>query len=398
MIRLLTRTPHRIIVGVKYCFRYNQRNRRQQNDENGEPIDLTAIPRTHRRRREKKLMTMDEVNARFPLTKYKAWMSTRAEKGLSTAGGVVAPDRAPSLRDTDGANPSDPDAPLSKDEPRPITPATQTHTEDKDSPEILKSSPTNTSSVQHDSAEVQETKVNHEPTPTPTPPTSPHTTPDEGHEDDDLDDDDQIQNAVPTGMLANPGDSCAICLDTLEDDDDVRGLTCGHAFHASCLDPWLTSRRACCPLCKADYYVPKPRPEGEAAAEADRLAGRRAAGNPDMPHPPQFAFMGRRGDRTRLLLPGRSMTIGNSENPNRRYGFPTVQRISQPSRRRTGVEQMRSEEARAAQPFWRRIRLPTLPNRLRNNNASSNATAGQSPEIGTTVGNPTPAHLEAGQR
>jgi hypothetical protein len=47
----------------------------------------------------------------------------------------------------------------------------------------------------------------------------------------------------------------------LEDDDDVRGLTCGHAFHAVCLDPWLTSRRACCPLCKADYYTPKPRPQ-----------------------------------------------------------------------------------------------------------------------------------------
>ncbi len=398
LIHLLTRVFDRIIVGVKYCFRYNQRNRRQQNDENGEPIDLTAMPRAHRRRREKKLMTMDEVNARFPLTKYKAWMSTRAEEGLSTAGGVVVPaDRAPSLRNADGITSPDPDTRLSKDEARPVTPDTQTHTEGRDSSEILKSSPTNTSSVQHDHTEVEETKVNHESTPAP--PTPSHPNPHEGHEDDDLDDDDQIQIAVPTEMLANPGDSCAICLDTLEDDDDVRGLTCGHAFHASCLDPWLTSRRACCPLCKADYYVPKPRPEGEAAAEADRNAGRRTAGNHDMPRPPQYAFLGRRGNRPRMLLPGRLFTIGYSENPSNRYGFPTVQRQPQPSRRRTGVEQMRLEEARTAQPFWRRIRLPSMPNRLRrDNNASSNTVVGQSPETGTTTRNPTPGDLEAGPR
>ena len=47
----------------------------------------------------------------------------------------------------------------------------------------------------------------------------------------------------------------------------MRGLTCGHAFHASCIDPWLTSRRACCPLCKRDYWVPKPRAEGDQPEE-----------------------------------------------------------------------------------------------------------------------------------
>lgn len=47
--------------------------------------------------------------------------------------------------------------------------------------------------------------------------------------------------------------SCAICLEIIEDDDIVRGLICGHVFHAECLDPWLTKRRACCPMCKRDY-------------------------------------------------------------------------------------------------------------------------------------------------
>lgn len=48
--------------------------------------------------------------------------------------------------------------------------------------------------------------------------------------------------------------TCAICLEIIEDDDVVRGLLCGHVFHADCLDPWLTKRRACCPMCKRDYY------------------------------------------------------------------------------------------------------------------------------------------------
>ncbi|ANZ76531.1 BA75_03450T0 [Komagataella pastoris] len=49
--------------------------------------------------------------------------------------------------------------------------------------------------------------------------------------------------------------TCAICIDTLEEDELVRGLICGHVFHADCLDPWLTTRRACCPMCKRNYYM-----------------------------------------------------------------------------------------------------------------------------------------------
>ncbi|KAH0116257.1 hypothetical protein KCU82_g23484, partial [Aureobasidium melanogenum] len=71
-----------IIVGVKYCFRYNQRNRQRALGEDGNPIDLMAMPRPHRRRREKKLMTMDDVNERFPLTKYKIWRASREAHGL----------------------------------------------------------------------------------------------------------------------------------------------------------------------------------------------------------------------------------------------------------------------------------------------------------------------------
>lgn len=49
--------------------------------------------------------------------------------------------------------------------------------------------------------------------------------------------------------------TCTICLETFEDEDEVRGLICGHVFHQSCIDPWLTTRSACCPICKKDLYI-----------------------------------------------------------------------------------------------------------------------------------------------
>ena len=389
---------YRIIVGVKYCFRYNARNRQRLQDENGEPIDLANIPRAHRRRREKKLMTMEEVNDRFPLTKYKNWVTTRAAEGLSTAGGVANPSqsRAGSVKDAQGIVQPYQD-PESEESARPTTAQSSTHNENRQKqetphiPDPTEISAESTSKLQEsetldntkDAAELQEQ-----------------------HDAEELEEDDQIQMAVPTEMLANPGDACAICLDTLEDDDDVRGLTCGHAFHASCLDPWLTSRRACCPLCKADYYVPKPRPEGEAAAEASTsrrppgMSGNRI----DMPAPPQFAFIGGRGGtsfRPRMVLPGRFMTISYQEGRDR-HGFPTVQRFPRLSRNRGNANpDATSPDATDAAAVPRRSarsRLFHLPSIGRWRRSHEPTGVDQSPEIITSEVQPTPGQLEAGSR
>mmetsp|Transcript_46734 Transcript_46734/g.117709 ORF Transcript_46734/g.117709 Transcript_46734/m.117709 type:complete len:170 (-) Transcript_46734:556-1065(-) len=45
------------------------------------------------------------------------------------------------------------------------------------------------------------------------------------------------------------GETCAICLETLEEGMDLREIPrCLHVFHAACLETWLTRGRACCPL------------------------------------------------------------------------------------------------------------------------------------------------------
>ncbi|GMG20379.1 unnamed protein product [Ambrosiozyma monospora] len=72
------------------------------------------------------------------------------------------------------------------------------------------------------------------------------------NEEEDNDDNDKTSDVEDPHFTSG---TCAICLDNLDDDDEVRGLICGHVFHADCVDPWLTNRRGCCPMCKRDYYL-----------------------------------------------------------------------------------------------------------------------------------------------
>lgn len=277
-------TLDRIIVGVKYCFRYNARNRQLRN-EDGEPINMENMPRPHRRRREKKLMPIDEVNEKFPMVKYKTWVSGRAQEGLPTRGGVSAPPSRPnSVRDADGvAQELAPKERMSTDE-RPTTSAAPAATTPK-----TESEPASKAVPQsEEKPQVQSPKHAPKESTSSTVGGAPRASV-ESHRDaegtvaqkhmsqishDDEEEDEHIDAALPTECMGTSGDTCAICIDTLEDDDDVRGLTCGHAFHAACIDPWLTTRRACCPLCKTDYYTPKPRPPPpEGAAAADGTTG-----------------------------------------------------------------------------------------------------------------------------
>lgn len=304
-----------IIVGVKYCFRYNARNRALRNGEEIDPIGLDHMQaRPHRRRREKKLMTMDEVNERFPLMKYKTWVASRAREGLSTSGGVsIPPSRAQSIRDvepSDLSSPTEtvdsaacqpnPTASILKAETKPPQLVLDTEPFDHEDSRISEKDALSPNGDDVDpkkeshSFEVHENQSSENPAP---------------NSSDDDDDEDQINAVIPPELLATPGDSCAICIDTLEQEDEIRGLSCGHAFHAGCLDPWLTSRRACCPLCKADYHVPKTRNDGETIV-VERVSRRRP-------------------DRSNIPLYSQSLwssIFSNSRAPIPRTGNQTIER------------------------------------------------------------------------
>ncbi|KOS18505.1 E3 ubiquitin-protein ligase [Escovopsis weberi] len=212
---------------------------------------------------------MDEVNEKFPMMKYKSWVSERARNGLSTAGGVGAPSSRPtSVHEAEdiaafpaAALPRNSKDALQANGTSDARPATAV---DKAASVVdLEKGETLTSDAGHKVVDAE-----HAPDDNASDGGRDH---DHGH-DDEEEEDDHIDAALPPELMNTAGDTCAICIDTLEDDDDVRGLTCGHAFHAVCVDPWLTIRRACCPLCKTDYYVPKPRPNAEPEVVAETPA------------------------------------------------------------------------------------------------------------------------------
>ncbi|KAJ9669137.1 hypothetical protein H2201_000488 [Coniosporium apollinis] len=351
---------------------------------------MTVVPRAHRRRREKKLMTMEEVNARFPLVKYKQWRATREHEGLPAAGGVTAPpSRAASVKDADGIIRASGTSRISGETARPAT-ATATAPPPPQEHYAATSSTTPPPPLATASASGAEKENNLEKVKTTTSTVGDH--PKAGDESDD--EDDPIRTAAPPEMLATPGDCCAICLDTLEDDDDVRGLSCGHAFHAGCVDPWLTSRRACCPLCKADYYVPKPRPEGETDVP---ITGRRTAGmsglRMNLPTAPQATWIGTRGDvpfRPRMLLLAGSRFV--AVDPLHRYPEAGANRPSDAAAAeayqdptQTNTNRTRTSRFNIPRPSFASMSMP-FRNRAQAEPASAPAA------------NPTPAQLEAGTR
>ncbi|KAB5578402.1 hypothetical protein GE09DRAFT_549220 [Coniochaeta sp. 2T2.1] len=423
-----------IIVGVKYCFRYNARNRAMRLNEDGEPINLENMPRPHRRRREKKLMTMEEVNEKFPMQKYKAWVAGRAQEGLPTRGGVTAPpSRSNSVRDVEGVVPEHPSKDRESIEERPTT-STTSNAKAEEASAIKKDVKDDRPATADDTKDTSTSKATdtglattehqdfakpNDQEPESQPPVSTKTR--DSQDDEEEDEDEHINAALPPELMGTSGDTCAICIDQLEDDDEVRGLTCGHAFHAVCVDPWLTSRRACCPLCKADYYTPKPRPPPAEGTENNGTTATAVALNArgNMPNRPGTTWIGFRGHGVRHFLPASQrveIAQGQRAPPERmRFGIFGRSRMhglsarppasaSQPVSRTTSRTAAQPPTPTEAQQPSRsrfggiRSALPSLRSGRRNNAAAANPnevadTSGAivSPEV-------TPSNLEAGVR
>jgi hypothetical protein len=379
----------RIIVGVKYCFRYNARNRaRMAANEDGEPMPLENMPRPHRRRREKKLMTMDEVNEKFPMTKYKTWVIERAREGLPTAGGVSS-SRANSVHHAEGVT-----EPMATKERASMDEINASNT--KTSSEGQTSAAAEPSSVdqEHKSsgpAQTESAGDNAQTSNAPASDNAANSKPAElqrVHSEDDIEDDDEhINAALPPEMLAAPGDSCAICIDTLEDDDDVRGLSCGHAFHAVCVDPWLTSRRACCPLCKADYYTPKPRPNQEGDASGQQNAGLDPRNNTRLNMPAPFTAAWFRGVRPRLS-PSTPANVGDFRRMRNRGNSNNNNNSGENNQNQQNTT---SESTNPSTGMMSSVRSALRLGRRNNDQPASDAN-------GTATQQVTPAQLESGTR
>lgn len=53
---------------------------------------------------------------------------------------------------------------------------------------------------------------------------------------------------------ASPQDQCSICQGSMNPNDKIRGMACGHIFHFSCLGDWFMADRSfelSCPLCRS---------------------------------------------------------------------------------------------------------------------------------------------------
>lgn len=52
-------------------------------------------------------------------------------------------------------------------------------------------------------------------------------------------------------------ENCAICIDELTSENDVRTLDCNHSFHKSCIDDWISRAYDyyTCPLCMRVYLL-----------------------------------------------------------------------------------------------------------------------------------------------
>ncbi|KAG1714095.1 E3 ubiquitin-protein ligase RNF13 [Nymphon striatum] len=64
-------------------------------------------------------------------------------------------------------------------------------------------------------------------------------------------------------------DVCAICIDDYKEGEKLRILPCSHAYHAKCVDPWLTNNKRTCPVCKRKVFIDTDEADSEDDSEPE---------------------------------------------------------------------------------------------------------------------------------
>ncbi|KAG5518940.1 hypothetical protein PMAC_002471 [Pneumocystis sp. 'macacae'] len=237
-----------VIIGIKYCYRYSNVNR-------SETIEIERVaPRTQDC--QKKLMTQGEADQQFPSILYKVWRSQHKHgKQCFHETKTIEESKEQELVDTVAVINSDnvPDISnehKSQQELHDSNILYNNNLAEKDINTSIPGSYTNSlsnASKKSFNSNTENNDVN-------------IYIPDEQskHGDEYVNENKHKEiSSVNSSNDSSYDDTCAICLDVFEGEDEVRVLTCGHIYHSSCIVPWFTTRRAMCPLCKYDFYIPK---------------------------------------------------------------------------------------------------------------------------------------------
>jgi len=83
----------------------------------------------------------------------------------------------------------------------------------------------------------------------------------------------EVAELVKEGaMTENMLERCFICLEDWKDEDECRLLACRHAFHAACVDKWMSSSSNTCPMCRRQGVAKDGRRAGAETADSQRAA------------------------------------------------------------------------------------------------------------------------------
>ncbi|KAG2332590.1 hypothetical protein Bca4012_017846 [Brassica carinata] len=75
------------------------------------------------------------------------------------------------------------------------------------------------------------------------------------------------------------GNECTVCLSAFADGEEIRRLSaCKHAFHVSCIEPWLKDHPSC-PICRADVPVKQTEANGNGPVSVNGNVNRSGGGN-----------------------------------------------------------------------------------------------------------------------
>ncbi|KAJ3130250.1 hypothetical protein HK098_004297 [Nowakowskiella sp. JEL0407] len=75
--------------------------------------------------------------------------------------------------------------------------------------------------------------------------------------------------------LGGTRERCSICLGDYADGDELRMLTCRHAFHKNCFDEWVVDYVNSCPICRVKCVDEKTQAAGAGSSSGQTREGRR---------------------------------------------------------------------------------------------------------------------------